>query len=179
MRKVIITAGHNGPGTGASSPLMDEGAEAIRLRDLLTEELKQRGILATNDSNTEKTAGVIGWIKRIFTPNDLLIEIHFNSSTSTQSTGTETFIQAAPTYLEKSLASSISTVAANVLMIKNRGVKFPRQSHHSKIGVLDDTQVHAVLWEVCFLNNPRDVAQYTGNAKRLAREIAHVIALSI
>lgn len=179
MRKVIITAGHNGAGTGASSPHMDEGTETIRLRDLLTAELKERGMLVTNDTNTERTAGVIGWIKRMFTPNDLLIEIHFNSSTNSQSTGTETFIQAAPTYLEKSLADSISTVAANVLMIKNRGVKFPRQSQHSTIGILDQTQVHAILWEVCFLNNPRDVAQYKSNAGRLAREIAHVIALTI
>lgn len=179
MRKVIITAGHNGPGTGASSPLMDEGTETIRLRDLLTAELKERGMLVTNDTNTETTAGMIGWIKRIFTPKDLLIEVHFNSSTSTQSTGTEIFIQAAPTYLEKSLADSISTVTANVLMIKNRGVKFPRQSQHSTIGILDQTQVHAILWEVCFLNNPRDVAQYRGNAERLAREIAHAVALSI
>ena len=179
MRKVIITAGHNGPGTGASSPLMDEGTETIRLRDLLTAELKERGMLVTNDTNTETTAGVIGWIKRIFTPNDLLIEIHFNSSTSNQSTGTETFIQVAPSYLEKSLADSISTVAANVLMIKNRGVKFPSQSQHITIGILDQTQVHAILWEVCFLNNPRDVAQYRGNAERLAREIAHAVALSI
>lgn len=179
MRKVIITAGHNGPGTGASSPYLDEGTETIRFRDLLTDELKDRGIVVTNDINTESTAGVIGWIKRIFSPNDVLIEIHFNSSANSESTGTETFIQAAPTFLEKALATSIATVTANVLMIKNRGVKFPTQSQHSTIGVLDQTQVHAVLWEVCFLNNRRDVAHYKANAERLAREIAHVIALSI
>lgn len=179
MRKVIITAGHNGPGTGASSPLMDEGTETIRLRDLLTSELKELGILATNDTDTEKTAGVITWIERIFTPSDVLIEIHFNSSTNNQSTGTETFIQAVPTFLEKALANSISTVAANVLMIKNRGVKIPSQSQHSTIGILDHTQVHAILWEVCFLNNPRDVTQYRANVDRLATEIAHVIALTI
>lgn len=174
-RRIIITAGHNGKGTGAASKWLDEGAENIVLRDAITAKLRAFGCDVTNDTNTEKTGTVIGWINRLFAPESVLIEIHFNASSYELATGTECFIQAKSSGIERELADKICKITTIAIDVRNRGVKSPDLSQHSTIGVLDKTNVHAVLWEVCFLSNKQDVIRYQKYKENLILGVATAI----
>tara|TARA_R110002124_G_scaffold271167_2_gene439965 strand:+ start:446 stop:985 length:540 start_codon:yes stop_codon:yes gene_type:complete len=177
MRKLIITAGHNGAGTGASSLFIDEGKETIVLRDLLTIYLRNYGVTVKNDTDTESTSKVISWVNQLFTPNDILIEIHFNSFSSWKPSGTESFVQSKHNSTEYQLAQSLCSVTSKVLNINNRGVKSPALSQHSTIGILDKTKVNAVLYEVCFLSNKNDAERYQEKKKELVHELSQAILL--
>ena len=50
MRHIYITAGHRGAHTGASG-IIDEGAETIRLRNAIADELRRRRVTARTDSD--------------------------------------------------------------------------------------------------------------------------------
>lgn len=145
------------------------------MRDAITEKLRAFGWDVTNDTNTEKTGTVISWINRLFSPESVLIEIHFNASGYDLANGTECFIQKEATELEFTLAHKICNVTSLNINVKNRGVKVPELSQHVTIGVLDKTKVHAVLWEVCFLSNQQDVVKYQKYKDNLVKGIATTI----
>lgn len=171
-RRLVITAGHQGIHTGASSNCYDEGAEAISLRDDITKALKALGIVAINEGNAQTLNGVIRWLNKQFNANDVLVEIHFNASISAAATGTEVFTQAKPNDYELLIAKRINDITGDVLHIRERGIKTSNLSQHTKIGILDDTKINAVLWEVMFLSNPYDCESYRENKAALVQQIA-------
>jgi N-acetylmuramoyl-L-alanine amidase len=170
--RLVITAGHQGAGTGAARQWFDEGKEAIVLRDLITAALAKRKIKAINDSNADSLPKVLAWLNSKFNDRDVLVEIHFNASVSPQATGTEVFVQANPNDLELKLAGNINDITADTLEISERGVKKSSLSQHTTIAILDRTKMNAVLWEVCFLSNREDCERYWENRERLVERIA-------
>lgn len=174
--RIVITAGHQGAGTGAFRQWFDEGKEAIILRDLVTIELEKLGIVAVNDSNSVTLPKILGWLNSKFGPKDILVDIHFNASVSDRATGTEVFIQAKPNDLEKEIANSINDVTADMLDIPERGVKLSSLSQHGSLGILDRTKMNAVLWEVCFLSNRKDCEIYYKKREQLAASIAAILS---
>ena len=178
-RRIIITAGHNGPGTGAKSEWLDEGAETIVLRDLITAKLRERGVTVYNDPNALPLRGVIAWIRRQFTAKDILVEIHFNAGPPTAN-GTECFVQNQYSKEEYNLASLLCRATENATRgaIKSRGVKTAKDSQHSRLGVLEDTGTTSVLWEVCFLTHKPQVFTYVFYREDLAQQVADLLTLA-
>jgi len=178
-RRIIITAGHNGLGTGAKSEWLDEGAETIVLRDLITEKLRERGVTVYNDPNALPLRGVIAWIRRQFKAKDILVEIHFNAGPPTAK-GTECFVENNFTKEEYNLANLLcrTTVNATKGAIQNRGVKTAKDSQHSRLGILEDTTTTSVLWEVCFLSNKPEVFNYVFNREKMATQVADLLTLA-
>lgn len=174
--RIVITAGHQGPGTGASRQWFDEGKEAIVLRNLVTVELKKLGITAVNDSNNVGLSRVMGWLNRTFNANDILVEIHFNASVNEPTSGTEVFVQVKANDLELAIAQDINDITANLLEIQERGVKRSSLSQHGYLGILDKTKLNSCLWEVCFLSNRKDCEKYYAKRDELAVQIAAILA---
>jgi hypothetical protein len=66
-------------------------------------------------------------------PNDIIIDIHFNSP-SPNTTGTEAFIPFRATVEEKVIAVKVCNTISTTLNIKNRGVKLENQSQYRSAG---------------------------------------------
>lgn len=181
-RRIIITAGHNGPGTGAASQWLDEGTETIVLRDLITGFLRSKGYEVFNDPNELPLRGVIAWIRKQFTGADFLLEIHFNSSKFiNEATGTECFVSRNATKLAAQMGMMFCDAITGTTGggISNRGVKDDRMSQHNRLAILEDTPAIAVLLEVCFLNNKNDVQLYRFYKNEIANKIASIIDLAL
>ena len=125
MKRIILTAGHNGKGTGANG-YIDEGAETIVLRDSIADWLKvkypQIEIITDKERDNQKLANIVAWIKGIFRKDDICVDIHFNSSTSEMATGCEAFVPTKYSGEEMEIAQYLASCIAKTLGIKNRGV---------------------------------------------------------
>lgn len=178
MKTVYLIAGHeviNGKGTGAHG-FIDEAVENERLRDDITKILRNRNIKVVNDNNRSKLREVISWLKGIIRSQDLVIDIHFNASSNSKATGTETLIPKNANNIEKGLAKELAEVMSSTLKIKNRGVKCESTTRFGRLGILSDPYVASnVLIEVCFVSNENDVKLYKENYNSLVCVLANVL----
>lgn len=175
MNNIIrLIAGHNGEGSGAVSPFLDEGIETIILRNLIAINLTRLGYMDyTIDDDKDKLNTVITTLKGNVEPDDILIDIHFNAA-DPKATGTEVFIPTNYDEVEKELACQLLNEVTATLGIRSRGVKVEGQSQHNRLGMLH-LPCHTVLLEVCFLTNKSDVYKYKENREELAERIANIL----
>ena len=103
-RQIFITAGHRGGSSGANANGYSEAELAIKLRDALTDQLSQKGIVAINDEDKDSLSDVVAKINKRCTDRDICIDIHFNSFSSQSAQGTEVLIQNYPSNTEMELA---------------------------------------------------------------------------
>lgn len=173
MRRIFITAGHRGEGTGASG-IIDEGAEAILLRDSIAKELAQRGCTVLTDRDKDDLGKVIRKINSEAVPADICVDIHFNASGGTAH-GTEVLHRMRPTDTEIQLAEDILHATTATLGTKNRGVKRESAGQHSRLAMLSGVRCNSVLVEVCFCDSADDCAKYTANRDALIKAYADVL----
>lgn len=181
---VIVTAGHQGKGTGASYNGFDEATEARKLTDDVVNHLKKWYKLdVRTDAPLDPLRQVIAWIKSIVkSKNDLSIEIHFNAGPPSAK-GVETFIPEINTPEERELATRLSKTIANTLgttlrtgKLKIPGVKVESESQHPRIGILSTPHLATnLLVEVCFLTNLQEIASYRKNYFLLVKNISDTI----
>ena len=169
MRRVFLIAGHNGSGTGANG-FMDEGKEAIILRDFIAYNLKNMGIVAVKDDNLTPLTRVVQWLRNQISKKDICIDIHFNASTNPNANGSEVFVPTKNTSDEVALADMFRESLSKVF--KDRGVSLESKSYHGKIAMLSGFDCCNVLLEICFVSNRADVENYFENREFIAYEIA-------
>lgn len=174
-RRYFVIAGHRGAKTGAIG-YIDEGAEAIRLRDAITNELKKKGCIVMNDNPKDELKSVVSFVNNNCEPSDICIDLHFNASSNKSAKGTECFIRVnSEKSIEKVLAACIASDISRVLKTTNRGVKFDNQGAHTRLAMCRDIKCNSVLVEVCFVTNIDDCGQYGNNFDVLARSIAFTL----
>jgi len=191
--KIYLTAGHNvvnGRGTGAygiAHPKypngFDEAAEAIVLRDLVTAELRLKGLTVINDKNDTPLRGVLTWLRNVAGERDVCIEIHFNAGPGS-ATGVECVVADKHTARESELARALCRAVneATGVRIRNRkpdrgGVLLESETPRGRIGYLHSPAVaYNALLEVCFCTSKHDVEKYFANRNQLAKTLAaHII----
>jgi N-acetylmuramoyl-L-alanine amidase len=186
---VFLLAGHNiasdGRGTGAHG-FIDEGVEAVRVRDALTAFLKGYDVQAFTEDARDPLSSVIAWYKGRARSGDVVIDIHFNAATAA-ATGTEVFVPNTPSETELSFASLLATDVSTALGIPKRsgrllkshgfaGVKHENESQHSTLAVLSASEADvSVLIEVCFVTNSEDCRKYNENFDALIKRIGETI----
>lgn len=170
MSKLFLTAGHNGAGTGAKKHI-DEGAETIRLRNDLKNELLKSGVNVVIDSDRSSLPEVIASIKSRATFSDYVLDLHFNAGGGT---GVEAFVNDNATEEENGMALGLCMCVSRVLGIKNRGVKKQGQSARGKLGIFG-INANVVLLEVCFVDSKPDSDSYKFNYSELVKSLAEVI----
>lgn len=180
-RRLYILAGHT------NSPTSDEGAVVnststhyiegnltVELRDLIVKELKVMDAIVYTDANPLPLNKVLLWLKKILNISDIVIDLHFNSFTSTKANGTEVIVADSPTAFEKTLALDILHTTTDILHTKSRGVKSETESAHGTLAVMR-LNCEVLLLETCFLSNPQDMVNYMKYKKELAIALAHVL----
>lgn len=93
---------------------------------------------------------------------DLLISIHFNSSTNASATGTEV-LYCVGSEKGKAYAERFSKAIADSLGLKNRGAKAT-----SDIYIVNNTKAPCVLLECLFVSNKRDCQKFSSEKIALA-----------
>lgn len=168
--KFYISAGHRGKGTGASGNGIDEGVEAIWVRDQVSEVLRSLGYRVENDKNTDQLSAVVKGINATAEPEDISLDIHFNAAGKT-ATGVECLVREAARVTEKTIAIDMCQRISKTLGIKNRGVKTDNQGQHSRLAMCSDIRCNALLVEICFISNSDDAARYKDSRLEIVRDI--------
>jgi hypothetical protein len=186
---LFLLAGHNiapdGRGTGAHG-FIDEGVEAVRVRDALTAFLRGYDVEAFTEDASAPLSSVIAWYKGRMRAGDVVIDIHFNAAT-VAATGTEVFVPNAPSDAELSFAALLATDVSTALGIPKRsgrilkerglaGVKHENESQHSTLAVLSASEADvSVLIEVCFVTNAEDCRKYNENFEALIKRVGETV----
>lgn len=185
MRTVFLSAGHsNGLGKlskdrGAAYAKYVEGDLTIEFRDMFKAELQRLGLKVITDDNSNALLQTMKFFKTLLLKDSVNIDIHFNSgSTPNTATGVEVFIKDLKAPYPSRLASLLCNVTANVLGIKNRGVKDEISSHRGKLGWLTLTGTN-ILMEMCFINNDTDMRSWTTYKSALAKDLAKNLIIAL
>ena len=176
-RKVALSAGHsnqNGKDNGAVYHGRVEGKETVKLRSDLVKKLKDHGIIANADVDSNVTFETVKLFKEYFGEHDIVIDIHFNASSSPSATGVEVLIPTKYSTMEYAMAVDMASVISYALGIRNRGVKREDESARGKL-LFMSINAETILIEICFISNKTDMARYDTNYNKLVDKIAEVI----
>lgn len=156
---------------GAEGCNYKEGLLSIEFRDLINEEFIKKGVNFKKDLDTETLSE---YLRRI-QPGDgsVVCEHHFNASDGT-ATGIEVIVGIDADRLDKAFAKELCDSGANILGIKNRGVKTEAESHRGRLGLMRKQGIVA-LTEICFIDNCNDIKKYHENKKELAKVWSDII----
>lgn len=171
--KIAVAGGHSKAAPGAGH-FIDEYTEDRKVAAALIGEIRNRGHIAYDCSN-EKTTQSAELKEECRLANnsgaDLFIAIHFNAASVTNSSrGTEVWFYSTSS-AGSSYAIKTSQALASKLGLPNRGAKATKNLY-----VLRNTQMTAILVEVCFVDAKADADAY----KRLgAQGVASAIADAI
>lgn len=179
---IFISAGHN---SLKGTKNYDSGAvglykgskitEAELTQDfenLIVEELKKRNIKFITDYPEESLGE---YLKRIKTGSgSVVLEIHFDSALSPLATGTTCIVGNDADRLDKAFAKEIVDSTANILKIKNRGVKSESQTHRGRLGLMRKEGIVALI-EIGFISNEKDIEAYHTYKKELAKSYADIL----
>jgi LysM repeat protein len=125
------------------------------------------------DGNNSILAESINSFKKFITQDAIALEIHFNSGPN-NATGVETLTPANPSNNEITIASNLSQIIRDLMIIPLRGkngVKSELESHHGKLGWMRQN-CETVLLEVCFISNPEEMNRYQSTKFDIAKKIA-------
>lgn len=178
--KILLISGHGAGDPGATSKIngvsYKEADETRRVTSALKKALD--GYCETTIYPTDRNAfedyekGTLSAVAK-FSQYDYVLEIHFNAFTSGPSDkktkGVECYVtkSEATTKVEEDICRRVSTVG-----LTNRGVK---RYNWSVINTVRKIGVSSALLEVCFIDDPDDMAVYTKNFQKIVNEIANAI----
>ena len=166
--RVVISSGHGKFVRGASG-IMDEVDEARQLVDVVADELRARGVdvkvfhdNTSHDQNTNLDT-IVNYHNA--QTRDLDVSVHFNAYVETaKPMGVEVL------YVTQSkLASQVSAAIAACGFI-DRGAK-----KRTDLFFLNNTEMPALLLEVCFVDSEADCEVYTQEFEAICRAIADVL----
>lgn len=175
---LYISSGHNPLRStdgkidfGASGCGFKEADLTIIQRNLVCKELDLQGIKYVTDKDNETLAQ---YLKRIITtPNDVVLEFHFNAFNS-KASGVETIVSDNATNKSLQFAKELNDVTAFILGLPNRSVKRESQSARGKLGIMRENATTALI-ELCFIDNCNDVKKWELNKEILAIEYVKII----
>ena len=92
-------------------------------------------------------------------PADFILSLHMNSSENAEASGTEVYYSKAAVRggARWHQAVRVAIAVSSTLGIPNRGIFRSDDSQHSSLAILDSTKAPALLIELGFITNGRDV----------------------
>lgn len=162
---VHLVSGHDmvrDSGAVSDHPILGKIKEASLTREykhLLKKELEFLGVPFTLDDDKDDLRTVISKLKSKVKPDDLVIDIHFNSVDNPKANGTETFTKDKPSLEEWEIAREMNDIMWKTMGTKNRGVKKASQSARGRLGIMT-LPCMVILIEIGFISNPEDVNKF-------------------
>ena len=152
VRDIVISAGHSLSDPGAQALGVNEADLTMKFRDALAHWFRQKDYRVITPSDEYSLRETIKEAKAF--PKTLALELHFNAFNG-KAHGVECFYTRAD-YLAFEVAKAVLE-AHHKMGLKNRGAKTSKQSHRGRLGFVDELP-HGLLLEVCFMDNPEDLA---------------------
>jgi N-acetylmuramoyl-L-alanine amidase len=170
MRRIAISSGHGTRCPGASG-IIDEVQEATRVVDRVADLLLERGALAGKFHDTVSTTSadnldrIVDWHNA--QTRDLDVAVHFNAADPTaQPRGSECL------YLtQDDLSCEVAAAIASASGLVDRGAKL-----RTDLYFLNNTEMPAILVEICFVDSESDVACYRRKFSELCAALAETIS---
>ena len=167
-KKVFIQAGHtlSGSGTGAIGHI-NESVENRKVVDSIVKWLKLGGATVYRE-DVDKSNDYLNAQTNVANKynTDVAVQIHFNSSSSPNAHGTETYYKTSSgkVYSDR-VNKKLST------LFYNRGSK----THSKNLHWLRATKAPAILIETCFVSSKSDTDLYKANVDKIGKLIAEGI----
>ena len=202
FKTVIIDPGHGGKDAGAVNPLGSESGYTLKLAQMLKDDLTKHGFKVVMTRESDEFLSLKQRTEIANQHEDaIFISLHFNSSSSADRSGIETFVLAPPVpspsdLLDDSSNPSTAQVSqgdlANlnlaaavhweVLSSLKQKAKMPisdRGIRRARYNVLSDIKHPAVLIEGGFLSHPteRDLIHTALYQETMAQAIADAVAV--
>lgn len=175
---INVHAGHNPDGKVACGAvgLIKESTEARRIKDAVIKKMREAGHIVydcTCDNGTSQSNVLTKIVKKCNSHKaDLDMSIHFNAGANKgkdgKTTGTEVLIYSSPSKA-KSYASAVASAIAST-GLKSRGVKYGPGLYFLKFA-----KAPAMLIEVCFVDDPEDVALYQRSFDKIVSAIVSTV----
>lgn len=153
-KKIILNAGHTESGSGSGAiGYINESQEARKVVNAVKRYLTGKGhtVIVANVDRAESQAAYLYGVARKANQHvdaDLFVSVHFNAG---RGQGCECY-----TWRGKKTAAAVGVCEElNKYGFRNRGVK-----DGSTLYVISKTKMPALLVEVCFVDNIKDVEQY-------------------
>lgn len=167
-KKVFIQAGHalSGAGTGAIGHI-NESIENRKVVDATVKWLKLGGATVFRKDIDKSTNYLNAQTQTANSYNvDVAVQIHFNSASSPNAHGTETYYKSSKgkVYSDR-VNKKLST------LFYNRGSK----THSKNLHWLNKTVAPAILIETCFVSSKSDTDLYKANVDKIGKLIAEGI----
>jgi N-acetylmuramoyl-L-alanine amidase len=169
MTTVVISSGHSKYVRGASG-VLDEVNEARRVVEHIADELIDLGVevITFHDDISQTQSENLETITSFHNAQtrDLDVSIHFNAYVETMKPmGTECLYVS-----QTSLAQQVSSAIASCGFV-NRGAK-----KRTDLYFLNNTEMPAILIEVCFVDSHTDAEVYNANFDKICEYIAVVLS---
>ena len=151
-----------------------EAAETIKIKDRVTELIKQKGYTdIVNDLSNESLGQYLTRIKP--GSGSVVVEFHFNAFNG-KATGTEVVIGNDGDRLDMMLANELAQATAQItgLVKRSGGVIRESQTHRGRLGLMGETGIVSLV-EVCFIDNPKDMAKFDVHFESLCKAYADII----
>ncbi|HEY9710598.1 MAG TPA: N-acetylmuramoyl-L-alanine amidase [Oculatellaceae cyanobacterium] len=172
MGRIFISAGHyvGDPGARTASGTT-EAQEMMLTRDLVVRELESRGVEFLSVPDTLDLVPTIQWINARAVSGDVALELHGNSFNGS-ARGTEAFYINGNNERQKNAKMLLDTLIKQVPSLVNRGAKPDNSSVHPRLAFCRDVAIPSVLIELCFLDNPQDLALLQNQRDLFAKGLA-------
>jgi N-acetylmuramoyl-L-alanine amidase len=168
--RIVLSSGHGLYVRGASGYL-DEVNEARRVVDTVASLLSHAGVEATtfhddvSRSQSENLERIVSFHNS--QQRDLDVSVHFNAYQTTNSPmGTECLY-----VTQSSLAATVASKIAAAGDLINRGAK-----QRNDLYFLNETEMPAVLVEVCFVDSFADAEVYLANFDEICEALAEALS---
>lgn len=171
-KKVLLIAGHGAGDPGAVSGKHREADEARKVVSALQKRLGGVCVAYPSDRDAyqDYKKGTLRGVAQ-FPDYDFVLEVHFNafkaSAADGKTKGVEVYV---PKGGDKAVADRLCR-AVSACGLTNRGVK---ESNLAVIRTAQDVGVPSCLLEVCFLDDPDDMAVYAARFDAIVEAIAGV-----
>ena len=152
MPKIFIDAGHGGKDPGAVNGDIYEKDIALQIALKLNTALKNNGFETAMSRSTDVFIPLTERAQKANNFNaDIFISLHLNSATNSNAEGIE-FLVYENKGVNNKLASNIQNELIKIKGIVNRGIK-----ERKDLAVLNSTRMPAILIEVGFISNNREL----------------------
>lgn len=170
MKKILLIAGHGAGDPGATAGKFREADETRRVVAALRERLGCGVYPSDRNAYEDAKKGTLRSVAQ-FQSYDFVLEIHFNAFQQGGADGRTKGVEAyVPKGGDRTVAAGLCRAVA-ACGLSNRGVK---EGNFAVIRAAGDCGVPACLLEVCFLDDPDDMAVYTEKFDALAAAVAGV-----
>ena len=176
--RMLLIAGHGAGDPGATGKYggatYREADEARNMVSLIAAELKKQGVDAqvrdtARNANEDWKAG-----KLVFPSNlNYVLEIHFNAVSQSGADGKTKGVECYVTTSEKGVSVEQGICAAVASFgLTNRGVK---RKNFNVISAAKKAGISAALLEICFIDDPDDMAIYIRNRAAIAKRVVQAV----